>query len=127
MQVEIAQVHLLPVKGLVNISNIRETTIAMMETTIAGVTMMVGIVVVLMSRRITATNVNALTQRLMTSLLMTVQGLVNLRNIKETVGAMTETTIAGVNMMVGIVVVLMSRRNTAKLVNALTQRLSFIC
>ena len=125
MQVEIAQVHLLPVKGLVNISNIRETTIAMMETTIAGVTMMVGIVVVLMSRRITAKNVNALTQRLMTSL--HVKGLVNLRNIKETVGAMTETTIAGVNMMVGIVVVLTSRRNTAKLVNALTQRLSFIC
>ena len=122
---EIAQVHLLPVKGLVNISNIRETTIAMMETTIAGVTMMVGIVVVLMSRRITAKNVNALTQRLMTSL--HVKGLVNLRNIKETNGAMTETTIAGVTMTVGIVVVLMSRRNTAKLVNALTQRLSFIC
>ena len=122
---EIAQVHLLPVKGLVNISNIRETTIAMMETTIAGVTMMVGIVVVLMSRRITAKNVNALTQRLMTSL--HVKGLVNLRNIKETNGAMTETTIVGVTMTVGIVVVLMSRRNTAKLVNALTQRLSFIC
>ena len=125
MQVEIAQVHLLPVKGLVNISNIRETTIAMMETTIAGVTMMVGIVVVLMSRRITAKNVNALTQRLMTSL--HVKGLVNLRNIKETNGAMMETTIVGVTMTVGIVVVLMSRRNTAKLVNALTQRLSFIC
>merc|ERR1712045_447858 len=95
-----------------------------METTIAGVTMMVGIVVVLMSTRSTAMLVNALTQRLMTSL--HVKGLVNLRNIKETVGAMTETTIAGVNMMVGIVVVLTSRRNTAKLVNALTQRLSFI-
>merc|ERR1712008_333956 len=92
------------------------------ETTIAGVTMMVGIVVVLMSRRITAKNVNALTQRLMTSL--HVKGLVNLRNIKETVGAMTETTIAGVNMGVGIVVVLMSRRITAKLVNALTQNSS---
>ena len=125
MQVEIAQVHLLPVKGLVNLRNIKETNGAMMETTIAGVTMMVGIVVVLMSRRITAKNVNALTQRLMTSL--RVKGLVNLRNIKETNGAMTETTIAGVTMTVGIVVVLMSRRNTAKLVNALTQRLSFIC
>ena len=124
MQVEIAQVHLLHhVMGLVNISNIKETTIATMETTIAGVTMMVGIVVVLMSTRSTAKLVNALTQ--ITNL--HVKGLVNLRNIKETVGAMTETTIAGVNMMVGIVVVLTSRRNTAKLVNALTQRLSFIC
>merc|ERR1712150_221238 len=62
--VEIAQVHLLPVKGLANIRNIRETNIAMMETTIAGVTMTVGIVVVLMSRRNTAKLVNALTQRL---------------------------------------------------------------
>ena len=61
---EIAQVHLLPVKGLVNISNIRETTIAMMETTIAGVTMMVGIVVVLKSIRVTAKNVNASNEKL---------------------------------------------------------------
>ena len=117
----------LHVQRLVDIRVIKEMAIAMMKTTIVDVNMMVGIVVVLKSIRLTAKNVNA--RRTSPGpnpdpLNLHVQRPVEMSVIKEMTIAMTKTTIVDVIMMVGIVVVLKSIRVTAKNVNASNEKLA---